>query len=100
MCKEITIQLGENKANFIRIYEGGGNIDKEDIKAGYCDYANIDEMAYSEGELNIIDGGQLMLKEPFETAYPKTTWKELVADALEYIGYDRETVYTVIEMNL
>lgn len=100
MLKDITIQLDDNKTRFIHIYEGdGSNLLEEDKNEGYVDYVMIDDLEYDEGELEEQDGGQMMIKKPFDDEYPQSKMTTLIEDALEFIGYDRDINYTIIQCN-
>lgn len=83
------------KKQIIRIAEGtGDNLSDEDMDAGYVDYIYYDthnlEVAIPE-----MDGGMIMLTEPFQEKFTST--KEAIPSVLNMAYGDDTLSYIVLE---
>lgn len=95
MFKEITIYLQEYK-KFVRIAEGdGSNLSDEDQNLGYEDYVMIYVYEYNQGDLEEINGGQMMLYNPFDAIFG-TDKNKLIHHACEFMEMSY-VPYIVIE---
>ena len=78
MYDELYIYIPAFK-QIIRIAEGtGDNLDDDDLDAGYVDYIYYDTYEM-EGGIRELDGGMVMLKEPFQEKFTSTS------DAIPYV---------------
>ena len=90
----IYIFVPEEK-QLIRISEGtGDNLSSEDIENGYVDYIYYEQHAVSIG-LPEIDGGMVMLTEPFQKKFTST--KEAIPNVLDMAYGNENKVYIVLE---
>lgn len=79
----------------IRISEGSGdNLLDEDIEAGYVDYIYYDQHGLSIG-LPEVDGGQVMLTEPFQQKF--TCTKDAIPHVLDMAYGNESTKYIVLD---
>ena len=92
MFDSIYIYVPETK-QIIKISEGtGDNLLDEDIEAGYVDYIYYDTYVL-EGGIRELDGGMVMLTEPFREKFKCT------ADAIPHVldmVYGQETVEYIV----
>lgn len=91
---EGSILIWNKDVGFIKINEGTGeNLLKEDIKEGYVDYMMIDFVEYDGDEFEVMDGGQVMLKELYKEKFNSI---ENVVDYLIECDEIPNAVYTVL----
>ena len=99
ICREITVYIPELQ-EFMYVSEGTGeNLLQEDINEGYVDYVYIETYSYEGGCMDTLveeEGGQMMLKEPFDEVYTDSTGEKLLADAMKFI-YDKKFDFVRIE---
>ena len=82
-----------SKQQIIRISEGSGdNLLDEDIEAGYVDYIYYEQHS-REIDFPEVDGGQIMLAEPFQEKYNST--KECIPAVLD-MAFGDETIGSII----
>ena len=94
MYESVYIYVPEKK-QIIRISEGtGDNLLTEDIDDGYVDYIYY-EQHNLEVDLPEVDGGMIMLTEPFQDKFKST--KEAIPHVLD-MAYDSDALpYIVLE---
>ena len=77
----------------IKISEGSGdNLLEEDLKAGYVDYIYYDTYEMLGG-IRELDGGMIMLKEPFQEKFTCTA--DAIPDVLD-MAYNNDLLEFVI----
>ena len=86
---------GQRKKQIIRISEGSGdNLTDDDIVQGYVDYIYY-EVYNVEQDLPEVDGGMIMLTEPFQEKFKST--KDTIPAVLD-MAYGNETAgYIVLD---
>lgn len=99
ICREITVYIPELQ-EFLYASEGtGDNLLQEDIDEGYVDYVYIETYSYEGGCMESLveeEGGQMLLKEPFDKVYTDHSGEKLLADAMKFI-YDKKFDFVRIE---
>ncbi len=82
------------------ISEGSGcNLSKEDIENGMKDYINIDAYTFSDGVMDVRDGGELLYEYYIRDKH--SSLEELIPDALTLLYNDKEEIeYTVLDNRL
>lgn len=85
----------QSKKQIIRISEGSGdNLTDDDIVQGYVDYIYY-EVYNVEQDLPEVDGGMIMLTEPFQEKFKST--KDTIPAVLD-MAYGNETAgYIVLD---
>lgn len=79
----------------VHIAEGDGtNLLAEDEAAGYVDYIYYDQHELSVN-LEIVDGGQIMLVKPFRELFKST--KDCIPHVLDLAYGDPTLEYTILE---
>lgn len=92
MFDTIFIYVPEFK-QIIRISEGtGDNLLDEDIEAGYVDYIYYDQHALGI-DFPEVDGGQVMLTEPFQQKFSCT--KDAIPHVLD-MAYGNESIKYIV----
>lgn len=83
------------KNQIIRIAEGtGDNLSDEDMDAGFVDYIYYDQFNL-EVSIPEVDGGMVLLTEPFQTEFSDT--KEAIPYVLDMAYGDDSISYIVLE---
>lgn len=84
-----------SEQQIIRISEGSGdNLLDEDIEAGYVDYIYYEQYS-REIDFPEVDGGQIMLTEPFQEKYNSTT--ECIPAVLDMAFGDETIGYIILD---
>ena len=94
MFDTIFIYVPEFK-QIVRISEGSGdNLLDEDIKAGYVDYIYYEQFKLGV-DIEEVDGGQVMLKEPFQQKF--TCTKDAIPHVLDMAYSNKSISYIVLD---
>lgn len=94
MFEPIYIYVPEMK-QIVRIAEGSGdNLLDEDIEMGYVDYIYYDQYNL-EAAIPEVDGGQIMLSEPFQEKFTST--KDAIPAVLDMAYGDENMHYIVLD---
>lgn len=82
----------------VRISEGSGdNLHDDDIKAGYVDYIYYEQHTIND-DCPEVDGGVIMLKEPFRKQFNST--KDCIPNVLDMVYGDDKLEYTVLATSI
>lgn len=85
----------------VRISEGSGdNLHDEDIKAGYVDYIYYIyyEQHIIKDDCSEVDGGVIMLKEPFRKQFSST--KDCIPNVLDMAYGDDKLEYIILATSI
>lgn len=89
-----TIYIYVPEANqIVRVSEGSGDgLSSEDLDGGYVDYVYYEQYALEEG-VREVDGGMVMLTEPFQIKFSCT--EDAVTDVLD-MAYGQPTLEYIV----